>query len=65
MIRFKISSSQDTSTAYNVWGKLVGKNDSIWQCECKSWAYRRKCRHVELAKRCLLDGVQRIEVVDD
>ena len=50
VLKFEIISS-DKETTYEVFGRIDSDGDSVWQCDCIGFAYRRNCRHINLAKK--------------
>lgn len=64
MITFLIAGSKHPQ-AYQVrvWTKKGKPN--VWNCTCKGWAWRNKCRHQRAAEEALMAGVLSMEIGND
>jgi hypothetical protein len=45
-------------------GQKKGK-PNVWNCTCKGWAWRNKCRHQRAAEEALMAGVLSMEIGND
>ena len=64
VLKFEIISS-DKETTYEVFGRIDSDGDSVWQCDCIGFAYRRNCRHINLAKKSVVEGLRKLEVIHE
>ena len=64
VLRFEIISS-DKETTNEVFGRIDNDGESVWQCDCIGFAYRRSCRHINLAQKSIVEGLRKLEVIHE
>jgi hypothetical protein len=64
LLKFSIASS-DRVKIYEVIGRIDGDGESVWQCQCVGYSYRRRCRHITAAKQAIENGIQKVEVLQE